>query len=203
MLAAIAAAFLLGVSGGLTPGPLLTFVIAQTLRHGAAEGTKVAFVPIVTDSPLIVIGLIALPHLAHLGPLLGALSLIGSAFLIYLAWQTWRVKAVDAAHADEAPRSIRRGILVNLTNPNPYLFWFTVGVPTLVKAAQHGWTAAAAFVAIFFVLLIGCQVLLAVLVARSREHVAGRWYAYAMRGLAVMLLVFAIFRARDGITLLR
>lgn len=39
----------LGLSSGLSPGPLLALVISETLRHGVKAGVKVALAPIITD----------------------------------------------------------------------------------------------------------------------------------------------------------
>jgi hypothetical protein len=44
----------LGLAGGLTPGPLTTLGMGQTLQHGTREGVKVALVPALTDGPLVV-----------------------------------------------------------------------------------------------------------------------------------------------------
>src|SRR6266550_2327590 len=45
MMTALASGVLLGLSAGLSPGPML----AQTLRHGAREGCKIARAPLVTQ----------------------------------------------------------------------------------------------------------------------------------------------------------
>ena len=45
---------LLGLSAGLSPGPMLTLVVSQTLRHGIQEGVKVAFAPLLTDTPIVI-----------------------------------------------------------------------------------------------------------------------------------------------------
>ena len=39
-------------------------------------------------------------------------------------------------------------------------------------------------------------------IARSREHIAGRWYRPVMRVLAVLLVVFAGLVGRDAVLLL-
>ena len=41
----------LGTSSGLSPGPLLTLTIAQSMRYGYREGIKIAAAPIITDLP--------------------------------------------------------------------------------------------------------------------------------------------------------
>lgn len=203
MSAALTAALILGITGGLTPGPLLTFVISQTLRHGAREGMKVAAVPLLTDSPVIVLSLLMLGFLQRANSILGVVGVIGALYLLYLARETWRAKPPVAVGVSEQPRSILRGIGVNLLNPNPYVFWFTLGTPTLLTAYREGVAPAIAFLALFFALLVGCQMLVALLIARSRSHVIGHWYVVAMRGLAIVLVAFAALRMRDGVALLR
>jgi hypothetical protein len=68
----------------------------------------------------------------------------------------------------------------------------------LVKAWSHGAAVTAAFVVIFFVCLVGSKIVLASVLARSRERIVGRWYRPVMRALALLLVVFAGLVARDA-----
>ncbi len=47
----------LGLSAGISPGPILTLAISYTLQHGLKEGIKIAIVPLITDLPIIAITL--------------------------------------------------------------------------------------------------------------------------------------------------
>jgi len=49
-----------GLVQGLTPGPLVTLVISETLKFGKAEGFKVAVSPLITDSTIILFAVFAL-----------------------------------------------------------------------------------------------------------------------------------------------
>ncbi len=202
MLTALSAAFVYGLTGGLTPGPLMTLVISQTLRHGAREGIKTSLAPLITDGPIIGLLLLFLGRIAAIRPLLGGIAIAGVVFLLYLAWESWNAAPPSATVAVAAPRSIVRGALVNFLNPSPYLFWLTVGTPMLVKAWKHSALAAALFVVVFFGCLVGSKIVLASILARSRERIIGRWYTPVMRTLAVLLVVFAAIVARDAVTLL-
>ncbi len=51
--ALIVTAAFLGLSGGLTPGPLLTLVVSETLKYGTQAGIKVSLAPLLTDTPII------------------------------------------------------------------------------------------------------------------------------------------------------
>lgn len=202
MLTALSAALVYGLTGGLAPGPLMTLVIAQTLRHGAKEGIKTALAPLITDGPMIAVLLVFLGRIAAIRPLLGGIAIAGVAYLLYLAWESWNAPPPAATETREAPRSLVRGALVNLLNPSPYLFWLTAGTPMLVKAWRHSALAAALFIAIFFVCLVGSKIVLATILARSRDHILGRGYRSIMRVLALLLVVFAAIVARDAIALL-
>jgi threonine/homoserine/homoserine lactone efflux protein len=206
VLTVLSAAFVYGLTGGLAPGPLMTLVVSQTLRHGAREGIKMSLAPLITDGPIIALLLLFLGRIAAIRPLLGGIAIAGVAFLLYLALETWQsswnAPSSSAKDTAAAPRSILRGALVNFLNPSPYLFWLTVGTQALVKAWKHSALAAALFMAVFFVCLVGSKILLASILARSRERVLARWYTPVMRSLAVLLVVIAGIVARDAIALL-
>ena len=118
MLAALTAAIILGLSGGLLPGPLLTAVLTQTLRHGAREGTKTAFAPLLTDAPIIAVLVLFLDRVSHLRPLIAAIGLVGAVYLLLMARESWTSRPPDPSAAAGAPRSLVRGALVNFMNPN-------------------------------------------------------------------------------------
>lgn len=199
---ALASGVLLGLSCGLAPGPLLALVLAQTLRHGAREGCKIALTPLVTDLPIVVLALVLAAKLAQLRALLGIVSLAGAAFVLYLAWDTVRPVRLEAKAPGERAGSWPKGILTNLLNPHPWLFWLTIGAATLAKAIAQSWLVAAAFLCGFYLLLVGSKVLLALLAARSRDWLAGRPCRVAMRVLAALLALFAFLLFGQGLKLL-
>ena len=202
MIMAFASGVLLGLSCGLTPGPLLALLLAQTLRYGAREGCKVALTPLATDAPIILVALVLAAKLAELRPLLGVVSIAGGAFVLYLAWDSFVPARLDAEAPEEPPRSWLKGILTNLLSPHPWLFWLTVGAAILAKAIAQNWLVAAALLFGFYLLLVGSKVLIALLAARSRGFLAGRPYRAVMRVLAVLLALFALLLFREGLKLL-
>ena len=199
MIAALASGVLLGLSAGLSPGPMLALVLAQTLRHGSREGCKIALTPLVTDAPIILATLALATKLAELRSLLGIVSLAGGAFVLYLAWESFGPVRREAEAPAERPRSWFKGIVTNLLNPHPWLFWLTVGAAILAKTIAQGWQVAAAFLFGFYLLLVGSKVGVALLAGRSRNLLAGRLYRVVMRVLAVLLALFALLLFREGL----
>lgn len=205
MLASCLSGGLLGLTAGFSPGPLLTLVASQTLKHGIKEGAKVAMAPLVTDAPIVGLCLLLLSSLAGLQWPLGLLSLAGAAFVGWMGWSGLRAPAALArinTDAAPAPRSLLKGALANALNPHPYLFWITVGAPATLKGWEIGPAAAVGFLAGFFVCLIGAKLLVAALVGSSRRVLEGRGYALLLKLLNAALLVFGALLARDGLKLL-
>lgn len=187
-----------GLAGGFSPGPTTTLVVAQTLRFGVLDGIKVAVAPALTDAPIILVSVLLVGQLAGFERVLGIISLLGGAFLLYLAVESFRVRGLEIDESRVDPRSISRGFMVNLLNPHPYLFWFVIGAPKLIEAARVGWVTAAAFIAGLYVCLIGAKILVAFLVGRSRSFLKSRGYLYVNWILGAVLAGFSIFFLRDG-----
>lgn len=178
---------------------MLALVLAQTLRHGPREGCKIALTPLVTDAPIILVAMALATKLAQLRPLLGIVSIAGAVFVLYLAWESFWPVRQEAEAPPDRPRSWLKGIVTNLLNPHPWVFWLTVGAAILAKAMAQSWRVAAAFLFGFYLLLVGSKVMVALLAGRSRHLLAGRPYRVAMRVLAVMLALFALLLFREGL----
>lgn len=188
-----------GLSAGLAPGPLLTLVITETLKHGARSGIKVAIAPLLTDLPIVCASLFLLSGLSNIRPVLGGIALCGAAFLIYLGTESIRFDGVDLDTADTASDAVRKGVLANFLNPSPYLFWISIGGPLMMRAMAAGRAPAAAFIAAFYLLLVGSKVVLAWGVGRSRRFLKSTHYVFTVRLLGVVLYGFALLFLWDGL----
>jgi len=202
MITYLSAGMVLGLSAGFSPGPLMTLVITQTLRHGIREGVKVAAAPLVTDLPIILAATFMLTRLADYHALLGAISLAGGFFVLYLARESFRTVEIEATVQDAAPLSLGKGVVVNLLSPYPYLFWLTVGAPMIVRGWGESPLRAGLFVAGFMTCLVGTKVAIAVTAGRSRHFLRGNAYRYIMRLLGALLVVFALLLVKDGLVML-
>lgn len=191
----------LGLSAGIAPGPLLALVISETLRHGMKAGIKVALAPIISDLPIVALALYILAKLSAFHIILGTISFLGGFVLLYMGYESLVTKGVDLSFQDLKPESFKKGIIVNVLNPHPYLFWVSIGGPVTMKAWDQSVFAAVAFIGSFYLLLVGSKILLAVLVGRYRSFLTGRFYVYTMRILGLTLLVFALLLFRDGLDL--
>jgi len=202
MFSFLIAGTILGLSAGIAPGPLLALVISETMEHGVRSGVKIALAPILTDLPIILITLFFLSKINHFQNILGIISIIGGFFILFLGIESMRSKGVDLNLNKSTPKSLQKGILANVLSPHPYLFWFSVGGPTTIKAIDVNLFAAISFILSFYVLLVGSKIVLAILVGKSRSFLTGNKYIFTMRLLGVVLIIIAGFLFRDGLHML-
>ncbi|MFO1429018.1 MAG: LysE family transporter [Candidatus Competibacteraceae bacterium] len=194
---------LLGLSAGLAPGPLLTLVISETLRHDIKSGVKVAIAPIITDLPIIALTFLVLAKLSNFHKILGLISLAGGFFILFMGYENIRSTGVEIYLSQEKkPNSLTKGIVVNALSPHPYLFWIFVGTPIMTRAMDLNIVAPLAFVAGFYTLLVGSKVILAILVGKSKSFLTGHIYIYTIRFLGLVLCILAFILFYDGLKLL-
>lgn len=193
MLSAVLVGIMFGLSAGFAPGPLLTLVITQTIRHNTLEGIKVAAAPLLTDVPIVLVSFFVLNKLSTPGTALGIISVVGGLYVLYLAYETLTIGPVQVNVSQAQPRSIRKGAAVNALNPHPYLFWATVGVPMILETQQNSPIAPWLFILSFYSFLLGSKVFIALVVGRFRTFLEGKVYLFMMRALGVVLAGFAIY----------
>jgi len=85
----------LGLTAGISPGPILTLVITETLKYSRKEGIKVAVSPLITDLPIILITLLILVRLSQFNTVLGIISFFGGIFIAYLVYESVKTKGLD------------------------------------------------------------------------------------------------------------
>jgi threonine/homoserine/homoserine lactone efflux protein len=181
---------ILGLSSGLIPGPLLTLVISETLKHGIREGIKISIVPLLSDLPIVLVTILILTRLSDIRPALGIISILGTIFLFYLAIESLSFRGSDI-DAEAKPQSFKKGIITNLLNPSPYIFWLSIGAPTVVKAMDIGLLSASLFIFPFYFSLVGSKIMVAFVTSRSRHFLKSRNFIYTIRALGLALLMFA------------
>jgi threonine/homoserine/homoserine lactone efflux protein len=196
----LSAGILLGLSAGFAPGPLLAFVIAESLRHGGPAGVKASLAPIVTDIPIVVVTMFLLSRLSHSQEMLGGLSVIGGLFVLFLGWGHIRSRGLETDSEQPPPEhSLRKGAIINALSPHPYLFWLTVGGPITWRAMEQGILPASLFIGSFYFFLLGSKIAVAVAVGRSRRFLGGKVTRLAMRVLGLLLCLLGLALLRDGI----
>ncbi len=202
MIKLLIAGITLGIYAGFSPGPLLVLVISQTLKYGYKEGLRVALAPIISDIPIITICLLFLSLISGYKSILGIISIIGGLYLGYLTYESFKTRGLTQDIELGRPKSLQKGVTLNLLNPAPYLFWITIGGPIIIPAYVENPLSPLLFIVGFYTFLVGSKIALAYATGKSREFLTGKTYLWTMRILGVVLIIFALYFLNQGIHLL-
>jgi len=187
----------LGFSAAAQPGPLQAYLLAQSVRNGAARTLPVALVPLATDPPLIAV---VLAVLAQVPPgFVRALGVAGGALVVWLGVGALRAARRPGSADGHAPRTgFIRGMLVNLTNPNAWLYWSLGAGPILAAAWRASPARAVAFLAGFYLLLVGGNLVFVLLAGRAARVGPGLSRALGFASGAA-LVAFGAWRIGKGL----
>jgi len=189
---------IIGLAVGLSPGPLITLVISETLTKGKKEGIEVAVSVLISELPIILFVLVILSSVAEKTILLGVISLLGACFLIYLGLLNLRTNVKESNHPGK-DKALLKGITTNLLNPNAYMFWLTIGGPKILESVHVHSSVFMFFVFGFYMMLVGSKIAVAIVVDKSKTLVKRKYYTYITRALGAVLIVFALFFVRDAL----
>ncbi len=182
----------LGLTAAASPGPLQTLLISETLIGGFKRAAPIVLAPLLTDVPIVLLMLIVLKQLPPIA--IRGLSIVGGLYVLYLAWglwKQWRAGTGKDFKADHSRVSVwtnlRRGVLTNFLNPNPYLFWGTVGGPILLSALDQSMLQAGAFLFGMYGVMISAMAAIALVF-----HNARRLGPQIVRGLLFISIIILI-----------
>ncbi len=194
------AAFVLGLTAGISPGPLILLTVSETLRYGKNAGLKVAMSPLITDIPIIFISFFILKYATKSEPVLGIISICGAVFVLFLAFETFFSGKMHLSEIkSEKSHSLKKGISVNFLNPHPYLFWLTVGSSYILKAKANGFFAVAGFITVFYVCLISSKIIAVFITLKTRHFLESNTYRTVVIIIGILLVILALFLVKGGL----
>ncbi|MGH2543945.1 MAG: LysE family translocator [Ardenticatenaceae bacterium] len=191
---------ILGLPAAATPGPFQAYLLSQTLKNGWRHTLPAALAPLLSDGPIVALVLLILTQMPP--ALLAILKIAGSLFILYLAWGAFhsvrQERPLRVAAEEAARQSLIEATFMNLLNPNPHIFWSTVGGPILLEGWRQASGHGIAFLLGFYGTLIGGFVAFILLFG-----VAGRLGARVNRALlgisAFALLLFGLYQLWQGL----
>lgn len=192
--AAVLSALPIGISAGISPGPLSTYITRLILIGEIRRGVIAAFAPLLTDGPICIVFVLLVTKMDIPQVGLGILSFVGAIFLIHLAWKDF--KSVSEPKTIEASRpssTFWKAVVLNMLNPSPYIFWSTVGTPLIASFQPHVAIAGVSFFLAFLLSMAVSKIALGLTLktffggAREITKITGYVAAALMSTFAVML----------------
>jgi threonine/homoserine/homoserine lactone efflux protein len=144
LLTIFAGAFVVGFSGAMAPGPVLTVTISETLKRGFKAGPLIVLGHAILE--IILLTLIAAglgPFFEH--PVVNTVSLwAGGLVMLWMGLQMvitskrTTENALSAKGTDSAYGPVLAGIVLSLSNPYWIIWWVTVGMGFVTQSLRFG-----------------------------------------------------------------
>ena len=94
---------------------------------------------------------------------------------------------------------VSKGVIANFLSPHPYLFWILIGGPLILKASKINTITPVLFVAVFYLMLVGSKILLALLTHRLKNILHSKTFIYLIRFLGIVLILFSVLLIIDAV----
>lgn len=197
--------FVIGFSGAMMPGPMLTVTIREAARTGFWAGPLVVLGHGLLELSLVA-GLVGgLGAVVSRPTFLGAVGLLGGAVLLWMAASMlWGLRTLSLSL--EAGQERRRrggpvlaGVVTSLSNPYWTLWWATVGLSYVTLTAGTGWRGPAVFFAGHILSDLVWYSLVAAVLHLGRRLLTDRVYRALVGACAVFLLYFGGLFVRSGL----
>lgn len=189
------AAFVIGLSGAMSPGPYLTVTIARTLREGRLAALLMLVGHAILEAALLVGFAFGLASVLKLPTVSAVMSVVGGAVLLWmggsLLWGVWRGTVVADLSASESTSRVgpvAHGALVSLSNPYWTLWWATIGITLAIKGLEFGPVGVLAFFVGHEIADIAWYSVVIFAVSAGRHLLSDRIYRGVMAVLACFLL---------------
>ncbi len=187
-------------AAAVQPGPLLTYIISQTLKKGWRSTLPAAFAPVISDIPILILILFLLSKMPD--SFIFILRIGGGLFLLYLgfrAFKSWQEFDADQTILNESgQQTLFNAVFVNLLNPAPYLGWSLILGPIFIEGWKLAPINGIAMIIGFYVTMILTLAGIIILFGFARKM--GPKVSKILLGLSsIVLFAFGIYQLWLGI----
>lgn len=211
ILALFTTAFLVGLSGAMMPGPMLTVTISEASKRGFWVGPQVVLGHGIVEILLVACLTGGLTHYIQQPIVTGVIGLIGGLVLVWLGWGTYKNiegEAVCFGPSDSGTISTRKsdrsinpvlsGAILSITNPYWSLWWATVGVSYVIVAINLGTMGVIAFFLGHILADLAWFSLISYVINTGRNYISDQLYRGMLFACALILFFLGCWFVYDG-----
>ena len=155
-------ALMLGLIGGVIPGPVITAVFTEILQSGFSKSLRIILIALVTETLVAIVSLLILESLDFNEAFFRGLSFAGAAILIWIATSIWKVRTLDSGETVQF--GLWKIVVMILSNGILWTYWITICIPKAILLGeklqlgqylfmglvQLGWLISTIMAAFFF-----------------------------------------------------
>jgi threonine/homoserine/homoserine lactone efflux protein len=187
--------FVVGLSGALMPGPLLTVDIAEAPRRGFWTGPIITGGHAIAELAVVILLAVGLSNLLASRLAFSIIGIVGGAALLLMGGMMLYDIIRKRLTLDlEKPGSssgllVGKGITATLSNPYWFVWWATVGSAFLTRSLSHGPAGPVVFYIGHIMSDLVWYSLIAFLISIGKRFLVGRPY-YVLLSLCSLFLIY-------------
>jgi threonine/homoserine/homoserine lactone efflux protein len=208
LLAIFWTAFLIGLSGALVPGPVLSVTIKEAGRRGAKAGPLITLGHGIAEIAITIALVAGLSAFLNNNTLRMVIAIAGGSVLCYMGLSMMRslktieldlrASAEDGGGTGARATPVLLGISATLSNPYWFGWWGSIGAGLIVASSALGIKGIAAFVTGHVLSDLVWYTTVSYLVSLGLSRGRGRWYKVLFAVCGAFLIVVGVLFIRYG-----
>ena len=199
-------AFIVGFSGAMMPGPVLTATISEVLKKGWKAGPLIVLGHAIVELVILVAVILGLGVWLTQETVMGILGLVGGLILLLMGGHMAATAKKAARQVTEARNHIEpmthgpvlTGMLTSLSNPFFPLWWATIGLNYVALALERGIPGIVSFYTGHILSDLIWYTLIALAVASGRRFMQPAFHAGLIITCGIILMSLGIYFAATG-----
>ncbi|UCC66400.1 MAG: LysE family transporter [Deltaproteobacteria bacterium] len=195
--------FVVGLSGALMPGPVLTVTIAEATRRGFWAGPLIVLGHGIIELALVIALVLGLGSLLKHNLVFGIIGTGGAIVLIWMAigmlrgvrGATLKMKVNQRAQG----KPILAGLLTSVANPYFTLWWATIGLSYIALSQRYGIVGLSSFYSGHIMADVVWYFSVAAAITAGKRVINDQTYRFIISACGVFLIALAIYFGAKGI----
>lgn len=194
----IISALVLGLIGGLVPGPVLAATFTEILQSGFLKSLRIIFWAMLTETVIALVSLLVLSSMNLSETIFRMISFIGAGILIWIATSIWKIKRIDSE--EKVHFSLGKISAMIMANGILWTFWITVCVPKAISLSEKMYLGQFVFLILVEIGWLISTVAVAIIFSRFRKMLSDpKIVPIIFKVFALIFFYFALSMAYESI----
>ncbi len=196
--------FIVGLSGALMPGPLLTVTISQSASRGWIVGPLIVLGHAILELSLVIAIVYGMGQVLAQPPVIGTIGIIGGSVLLWMGGSMLKDarKVTLVMQGNKGLSSLHpvwAGILTSLSNPYWIVWWATIGLSYIGFSLKYGAPGISLFYAGHILSDFVWYVFVSFLIHYGKRLTNDRAFQAVIAVCGIFLLFFGFYFGYSGI----
>ena len=190
--------FVIALSGALAPGPLLTTVIAKSIRHGSKVGPTIIIGHAILEIIMVIIIVFGLSNFINKPYIIKIISISGITILFIFGINMLKsIKNIslktEQKEEEGEDNLILLGITMSIANPYWSIWWLSIGLGLVLGASRLGALA----IGLFFIGHILADLIwysiVSLTISKGKRFITDRIYKIIVSICGITLISFGLY----------